>query len=485
MSLRSTVTRKAGVRLASFGVALFLVAGRSAWAQEAKTALAAPALVDDPLLARLVKDALEERPEVAQAQATIRADHERVPQASALPDPMLSLGIQNDGFRSIQIGEMETSYLSVMASQTFPWYGKRDLRGDVTSLAAAQAEADLARLRLSIRGAVERAYVDLLLVRDELGLLGKLEALWTQAEGLARTRYEAGEGAQSDLLRAQLEKSRLRQRRWALEAEQRRRVAALNRLRGHALGESIDTARSLADLPDPALPSDAVAFAQAEAQSPELQKWRLATEQSNRLVDLAAKDYFPDLTLSAAVMPRFGKFSPMWQAGLSFAIPLWAGSKQARAVEENRQRGTAAERGAEATRQMLRERVEERQTLLAALRETNQLFRGGLLVQSEASVASTMAQYRVGRVGFASVLEALTGYVADLNAFYESIAVTQRVAIAEREVSLDPLASLSAGGMGGAAVPGAALMGAGASSAAAMPAADATGAAGAGAPSRM
>ena len=91
---------------------------------------------------------------------------------------------------------------------------------------------------------------------------------------------------------------------------------------------------------------------------------------------------------------------------------------------------------------------------MEALLETNRLYRSGLLVQSEATVSSTMAQYGVGRVTFASVLEALTGYVNDFNGFLESLASAHRLAIAQREVSLDP-PSFAAPGMGSAPMPGA------------------------------
>ena len=82
---------------------------------------------------------------------------------------------------------METSYISIMASQTIPWAGKRGLRGQVAGFGArARAELDAQRIGLAIRAEVERAYVDLLLVRDQQGLLARLETLWTQSEGLAR-----------------------------------------------------------------------------------------------------------------------------------------------------------------------------------------------------------------------------------------------------------------------------------------------------------
>ncbi len=420
-------------------------------------AAAAPAGVDfgrDTVLAGLVHEALADRPEIAQAQATAQAERARVPQARALPDPVLALGIQNDGFKRLEIGQMETSYWSVVGAQTFPWYGKRGLRARAQTLGAEQSEADLARARLSVRAEVERAYLDLLLVRDRIAILGKLDALWVQAEGLSRARYETGEGAQSDMLRAQLERSRLQQQRWALVAEERRSLAVLDRAVGRPLDEPVPTALSLGEVVDPALPDSAAADADAEARSPELRRARLAVEQSGALVSLARKDYFPDLTVSGGVMPRGGAFEPMWQAGVSVPIPLWAGGKQSRAVSELRLRGQAAESGAETVRRLLRQRLEERRAMLGALLETNRLYRTGVLVQSEATVTSTMAQYQVGRVPFASVLEALSGYLADLGGYYESVAAAQRIDIAQRELSLDPVAGPALGGLGGAPMPG-------------------------------
>lgn len=415
---------------------------------------ASPALVDDPVLRALVGEAMEKRPELAQVRAQIRAEQERVPQANVLPDPTLALGIQNDGFSGIQIGKMETSYVSIMASQTFPWAGKRGLRGEVVGLGKREAEADLQRVLLSVAADVDRAYLDLLLVRDQIRLFAKLESLWAQSEGIARVRYESGETAQSDLLRAQLQRNRLRQQRWALLAEEQRRIAVLNRLRGHPLTDSISTTRTLADLPDPALPDPEQAVKAAESASPELKKAMLVGEQADRRVALASRERWPDVTVNAGIMPRGGSFPTMWQAGVAINLPIWSAQKQSRVMAENRARGESARDGAEAIRQLLRQRVHERLAVLGALVEANRLYRSGLLIQSDATVSSTLAQYRVGRVSFASVLEALAGYLSDLNGFLDSVATTQKIVIAEQEISLEAPGS-SAASMGGPAMPGA------------------------------
>lgn len=409
---------------------------------------AAPSLPTDPKLAALLEAALAARPELREAEARVRAGRERVPQAGALPDPVLSLGIQNDGFRELRIGEMEGSFYSVMASQALPWPGKRGLKADAASLAADQAATALARTRLTVEADVRRAYVDLLLARGRLALLSQLELIWQKSEGIARARYEAGEGAQSDLLRAQLERTRLRQRRLALGADEETRVQALNRLRGEPLHLPIEAGATLRELPLPSLPEPAAALEDAEARSPELAGARLGAERAGRELSLARRERFPDVTVSASVMPRGGPFDPMWQASVSFPIPIWSGSKQSRAVAERAAAAEAERASAEAVREILRLRTAERRTTLDAVLATLRLFQGGLLVQSLATVDSTLAQFRVGRVTFASVLEAIAGYVADEDAYLASAAEAQRLAIAGFEVSLEPIGPALAGPMG-------------------------------------
>ena len=180
----------------------------------------------------------------------------------------------------------------------------------------------------------------------------------------------------------------------------------------------------------------------------------LAGEQADRRVALASRERWPDVTINAGLMPRGGNFPMMWQAGVAINLPIWSAQKQSRVMAENRARGESARDGAEAIRQLLCQRVHERLAVLGAQLEANRLYRSGLLIESDATVSSTLAQYRVGRVSFASVLEALAGYLSDLNGFLDSVATTQNIVIAEQEISLEAPGS-SAASMGGPAMPGA------------------------------
>ena len=95
----------------------------------------------------------------------------------------------------------------------------------------------------------------------------------------------------------------MRQQRWALQAEEGRRVTVLNRLRGYPPTASIATTRTLSDLPDPVLPDPEQAAAAVEAESPELKKALLVGEQVDRRVEAGLK-IFRALLAADADLPR-------------------------------------------------------------------------------------------------------------------------------------------------------------------------------------
>src|SRR5512140_2567734 len=268
------------------------------------TASEFPATPSDSVVDGLVKEALQKRPEAGRAKALVAAASQTVPQAGALPDPQLTVGMQNDSFTAINVGKMETSWASVMLMQPLFWPGKRSLREKIAEGDVAVSKALADRTSLGIESDVRRAYVDLVLVRGDLELLGRLETLWRQAEAIAKSRYEVGDGPQSDLLRAQLERTRLRQQRLVLEADERARLQQLNRAVGRPLNAPIETPRTLPDFGTPqVLPLDA-AIDDALARSPELAAAKAETGQSRQRVDLAGRERFPDFAVTAGVMAR-------------------------------------------------------------------------------------------------------------------------------------------------------------------------------------
>jgi hypothetical protein len=87
--------------------------------------------------------------------------------------------------------------------------------------------------------------------------------------------------------------------------------------------------------------------------------------------------------------------------------------------------------------------------------ETVAIYEQGLLVQSAATAESTLSQYTVGKVTFASVLEATAGFIADQDGYLEAVVAAHRLLVAEAEISLLPTAMSAGGALGSPAMPGA------------------------------
>jgi outer membrane protein TolC len=401
----------------------------------------------------LIDETVASLPELNTADHVVRAQAARVAQAGAWPDPVLQLGIQNDGFKSIEVGHMETSFVSLMASQTMPWPGKTGLREAVSELSTSEARQAKARIRLSAEATVRRGYLDLMTIRDRRLLLDQLELLWKRSLGAARAKYETGTGAQVDLLRSELELTRIKQQRAALDAAERSVIQLLNRMRHHALDEPIPTTGHVQDLPPPSARAGVFSPDDAVARSPELAVARVQVTRATKQIDLAQKSYFPDLTFGAGFMYR-GSLPPMWLLTVAAPVPVFAGSKQGSSVTESRALDAAARSQVEVLEQLVRLRSVERQTAFANVVETIRLYEQGLLTQSAATAEAMLAQYQVGRASFASVLEANAGLIADKQGYLQARVDAERLLIAEREVSLLGSA-VSAPSAGGGAMPGA------------------------------
>jgi outer membrane protein TolC len=368
-----------------------------------------PAPSDDPQLAALLKDAVAANPDVAQAEALAAASRSRPSRASALPDPMVSIGYENDGVTP-SLGTEPMTRLSFMATQAFPYPGKLRLAGDVAAKEAERAAVGVTRARLEIAAAVRRAYADLLLARESRQLLADQEKTWGEIEKVSRIRYGSGSGSQSDILRAQAEQTRLKQAKAGLDAAERSATVTLDRLLFRPLDTPIETAARLAP---PVTLMDAPALrALAEDASADLAEARIAQEESALVLALARRDKRPDFTAAVGYMNR-GSLPLMWQASVGVTVPLWSKRKQRKGVDEMGLRWDAARASEASVRSRLVAATQERRIALARLVDEIRLDQSALLLQDQMTVDAALATYRTATGTFLTVLEALNTWFAD------------------------------------------------------------------------
>jgi outer membrane protein, heavy metal efflux system len=419
------------------------------------------ATLPDRVLEELLSEALAKNPDLAASTATAEAASFRIAPARTLPDPFLSFNYQNDGW-AFSLGVQDMTFLGAMFSQPLPWPGKLRLAGEEAALRAEEVKAGMVgRTRLAVEARVRRAYYDYLLARSLLDLIEDRSRSWREISAIARERYAVGLGVQQDVLRAQIEVLRLDEARADLTAQVANRRAELNRMVGRSQDAPLETDQHLDYRPE--VPGLEVLLNGARGRSPELAALSRGIEADQSRVALAKKDFLPDFVASGGPMYR-GGLDPMWQVGLGITLPIYAGSRQKpRLAAANADLRSDESLYSSAALELEFRTRERYQNLEAALRVAR-LYREGVLPTDELSLESAIASYRTGKVPFVTVLEALSTLYAD-RALY-----LRRLADAEKwRVAIDEMDLQSAGGMAGAASPGAAApSGSGMSEAAAM-----------------
>jgi outer membrane protein TolC len=350
----------------------------------------------------LVREALERNPEVQMARRMVEAKRARVPQAGALPDPMLMYGVMNEG-RPVPLQTLGTAGFSevyVGVSQDIPYPGKRGLREKVAGEDAAAAEWAYEAARRRVGSEVARAYYDLYAVHAALAILERNFQLLDQVVKVARARYGVGLATQQDVLDAEVELSRLEERRSLLV--QRRGVveAQLSRLLDRTAPSPLGRPAPVARTPLPLSLEEALARAQ---ESPALKERESLVDAGGRRVDLARRERLPDLGVNFAYHNR-GALDPYWTFGGTLTLPIYRGRKQDEAVEEAAADLGGAQSGLDAARAMVRYEVTDAHLMASTADRLLRLYDEGILKQARLSLDSALAQYQVGKVDFLTLI---------------------------------------------------------------------------------
>ena len=358
-------------------------------AQEAPAALSLPALT---------REALDRNPEVQMATRMVEAKQARVGQAGALPDPMLSYGVINEGhpvpFQTL--GERDFSEAYVGLSQDLPYPGKRRLRRDAASEEAKAAECALEAVRRRVVADVSEAYYDLYATHAAVGIVDENSQLLDQLIKVANARLAVGQASQQDVLDAEVEMSRLEERRTQLSQRRLLLEARLSSLLFREGAEPFGRPRLVTAPTLPGTLEDLLKL--ADEQSPALQERARLVAQAERKLDLSRRDRRPDFSVNFTYHNR-GSIDPYYTFGGTVTMPNLHGRQNSAIAESVADLG-GARSGADMARSQVRYQVAEAYQMASTSERLLHLYDEGILKQARLSLDSALAQYRVGKLDF-------------------------------------------------------------------------------------
>lgn len=358
------------------------------------------------VLGDLHREVVRASPHAAAARARARAAEARVPGAKLPPDPQLELGFMNYSLPSLApMDPLGMTQLQLM--QMLPLGGKLGLSGRVAEAQRAAQRARAADVEWDVRSQVAMAFYDLYQADQGLVVARETIRLLQDARATAEAMYRVGEGRQADVLRAQVAIARMTEDTLRMRAMRSTMVARLDAL--------LDRAQD-ADVGAPALPQFPAEVpsldsldALARAGRPMLAAGEQALHAAQAGEQLMRREIWPDLQVGVAYGQRAASdgmgTERMGSLMLGASVPIFARSRQLRLREEAAAMRQMALADLASMRAETRGKVGEAYASLTRARRLAALYRGTILPQAEASVASALAAYRVGQVDFMTLLD--------------------------------------------------------------------------------
>lgn len=364
-------------------------------------------------LAELTAEVLERNPDLARARREAVAAELRAPQVSALPDPMATLA----PFLSSPETRVGPQQLTAGISQRFPWFGKLALRERAALFVATAAAADVEARALSLVTETRRMYYELAFLAAQETEIRKDRATLEHYEELARARYASGVGLEQAVVKIQAEITKDDNRLLDLATRRAALVASLNALRDREQDASPPEVKLPEELPVPPIVVEALRET-ALARRPEVTRARARLAESATSVELAKRQYFPDVTLglnytlvgkrddaAGRSMPPEGNGDDVVALTAGVNLPVRRKSLEA-GVEEAAQRELAAEEALRSVVAEIERSLGDLTQRIPLTFDQYRLFGDVLTIQAEEALRSAEAAYGAGALGALDLLDA-------------------------------------------------------------------------------
>lgn len=362
-------------------------------------------LAEAATLAEILRVALAQNPELAEAGERVRAARELAPAKGRLPDPEFDYQLWAQPLaRPYALDEAQMHMFGIR--QSFPAPGSLSAEAEA-ALAQANVASESRRAReQDLMARVRRAYAEYYRSDREYRIRLEHVGLAQQAVDVARSQYQGGRGGQQDVLRAAVELSRLHNDIAAIDRDRRTARGLLNTLMGRAIEAPLGPPAAL------------------EPRALDVHVYRLELLVAERRPEIAAaesairsREGDLDAARSEARWPSFMlaiqyMYMPpevdLHNYGVMFSMSLpWLNPRHQEEVRAAEARLSAEKYALSSTRQAARYELHEAIERLRAARESLAIIERDLLPQAQQSFESAAGAYRGGQADSLGMLDAL------------------------------------------------------------------------------
>jgi len=389
-----------------------------------------PATASPSPLRELVQEVERSNPQITAALHTWQAATNVPRQVSALPETQVSVQQFSVGSPRPFAGysNSDFAYIGVGASQDLPFPGKRALRGKVAELEAGSLREQSDAVRRGVVEQLKLVYFQLSYIQQTLGTLLRDDQLLDQVQQVVESRYRVGQGNQQDVLKAQLQHTKILQEIAMHHQEEGQLEAQLKQI--------LNRTQESADIVTEPLAPTAVHYSAAELlqrtreQNPDVRARSEMVRSQEAQVQLAHKEFRPDFNVGYTYEHNASQFKDYYMA--SFGVHLPNRGRQRAALAEAEQNQQRADQEMQAEVQRVLSEVQQQYVFVQTSTERLTIYRDGLIPQSEATFRAGLAAYQANRQDFETLLSSFLD-VLNLDLEYRRELADHESAVAKLE----------------------------------------------------
>ncbi len=308
----------------------------------ATAVLSAQALAEPMTFERALEQAASQAPALKASEASVRASRSGAIAAGQLPDPTLSVGIDNfpiSGPPAFRPREEGMTMARIGVEQAFPNPAKRRAEQTRARAAIGTAEAGQAVTVQDVRLETALAWTDLYYAKRRLAQLQHLDASLGDLQATVTARLASGSARPSQAYEPEQLRAAVSDRQAQLEAEVVKAQARLARLTGDP---NVDVSGD-----PPLLAVDRERLRRGIGATPRLTALDADVAAAEAETDLARAAKRPDWRVSTSYGRRDPAYGDMVSVGVSIDLPLFSRKRQdpliaAREAEAERARFSRA-----------------------------------------------------------------------------------------------------------------------------------------------
>jgi cobalt-zinc-cadmium efflux system outer membrane protein len=377
--------------------ALVMTTGVSAYAQE---------MAGTPTpLATLISEAQSNNTQLSAADHAWKAATHVAQQVTTLPDPQFTIQSFSVGSPKPFAGfsNSDFAYIGLGASQDIPYAGKLRLKGDVANREADIKQAQVDLLRTSITDQVKLLYLRLAYLDVTLSILSGNDAVLKPLSETGLSQYSLGQGTQADVLKAQIEHTKILREITMHHQEMGQLQVSLKQLlhRPQTSADIVPEPLSLTPLQRTADELQNLVLAHNPAVSVDT----AGVNKQYAQLKAAQREGKPDFNVGYMFQQTGGGYRDYYMLTLSMRLPrrkrVEAGvAEAAESLEQSRQEFDS----------QVQQQLAEVQKQYIAVMNTAELvteYQDGLLPQANAAFRAEQTTYQSGKQAFAPVLSSL------------------------------------------------------------------------------